>query len=251
MAAAPASAAVTSSEAAFEGPGIQVTVPDNSVTVLSARVRDAAQNVSGCSNATFYVEDSVAAAPTITGTNPPSPANDNTPLVQGAGAEAGSVVSIYGQAGCTGGAIATGGEGAFEGGGIPVTVPEDSTTTFSASVTDSAGNPSPCSNSVTYVEDSSTPAPVITDTDPDSPGSEPNPAVKGTAEGGSTVSVFTSGDCTGPAATGSAGDFAGAGIAVQADLLLPTPLSARATDALGNVSGCSAPSSYTYIPLLL
>ena len=118
-------------------------------------------------------------------------------------------------------------------------------------MTDSAGNPSPCSNSVTYVEDSSTPAPVITDTDPDSPGSEPNPAVKGTAEGGSTVSVFTSGDCTGAAATGSAGDFAGAGITVQADLLLPTPLSARATDALGNVSGCSAPSSYTYIPLVL
>lgn len=94
------------------------------------------------------------AAPSLTGTDPASPANDNSPAVRGT-AEAGSRVRIYANAACTGdvaGSDSAGGDGSFS---VPVTVADNTTTTFHATATDPAGNTSPCSStSVTYVEQS-------------------------------------------------------------------------------------------------
>ena len=55
-------------------------------------------------------------------------------------------------------------------------------------------------------------APSITDTDPDSPANDNNPEVKGSADSGSTVRIYSTSDCSGtPLATGSAGEFSLAG----------------------------------------
>jgi hypothetical protein len=89
--------------------------------------------------------------------------------------------------------------------------------------------------------------PVITGTDPASPGSSAKPVVKGTLDGGAptAIRVFTNATCAGePAASGSAAQFTGPGIAVAVAGGASTPLSALAVNG-GGSSGCS--NSVTYV----
>jgi hypothetical protein len=90
------------------------------------------------------------------------------------------------------------------------------------------------------------PEPILTDTDPDSPANDNAPEVKGTAEAGSTVSLYTSSDCSGtPVATGTAAAFASPGITAGVADNSTTTFKAIATDASNNGSPCST-SSITY-----
>ena len=121
-------------------------------------------------------------APTVSDTDPDSPANDNTPLVKGT-AEAGTTVRIYATTNCSGAPLATGTAAEFASPGIEVSVTDNTVTTFRATVVNGASAESLCStSSVTYTEDSAAPpAPTVTDTDPDSPANENSPEVKGEA----------------------------------------------------------------------
>jgi hypothetical protein len=97
------------------------------------------------------------AAPTLTDTDPDSPANENAPRVKGS-AEAGSTVRLYTDAACSGPVAATGAAAEFASPGLQVTVADNTTTTFYAAATDQAGSTSPCStSSITYVENSAAP----------------------------------------------------------------------------------------------
>jgi hypothetical protein len=138
------------SAAAFNGPtGITAGVPANQTTELHANATDAALNVSGCSPAFNYTQDSIdPATPSITDTDPDSPASDTQPEVKGSGAEAGSTVRLY--ADCAGTAIGVGTDAQFEDGGITVTVPAGAETDLTAIVTDAAGNASACSAPFPY-----------------------------------------------------------------------------------------------------
>ena len=102
-------------------------------------------------------------------------------------------------------------------------------------------------NMVRVESDTSPPAaPSLTDTDPDSPANDNNPEVKGSAEAGSTVKIYSTSDCSGtPLASGTAAAFNGAGITTPVPGDQTTNLRATATDAAGNASGCSAPCAYT------
>ncbi len=230
-------------------PGITVNVPGDQTTNLRATATDGAGNTSACSSALAYTEDSGApATPSITDTDPDSPSGDNSPEVKGSGAEAGSTVRIYGDAGCSGPVLGSGSAAAFNGtGGITATVPGDQTTSLRVAATDAAANTSACSAAFTYTEDSSTPAaPSLTDTDPDSPANDNNPEVKGSAEAGSTVRIYSTASCTGsPLATGSATQLSGTGITTPVTGDQTTNLRATATDAGGNTSGCSTALAYT------
>jgi hypothetical protein len=102
-------------------------------------------------------------APTISATVPDSPANDNNPAVKGSGAQAGSTVRIYGDAGCSGPVLGSGSASTFNGStGIRVTVPGDHTTSLRATATDSAGGASGCSSRFAYTEDSRPPGTTLT-----------------------------------------------------------------------------------------
>ena len=233
--------------AAFNaGPGVTASVPNDQITNLRATATDAAGNVSGCSAPFAYTENSdLPPAPAISGTTPPPPSNDNQPEVTGS-AEAGSTVRIYSTGDCSGAPLVTGTAAAFAGAGLTVTVPSNAVTQLRATATDSAANTSACSNPFAYTEDSIAPAvPSITDTDPDSPSVDITPQVKGTADPGSTVRIYTSANCSGTAAIGSAASFASPGITVTVPANQPTNLTATATDTAGNVSGCSNPFPYT------
>ena len=123
----------------------------------------------------------------------------------------------------------------------------DQTTQLRARALDQAGNPSPCSDPFAYTEDSTAPAaPQITDTDPDSPANDAEPEVKGSAEAGSTVNLYTSSDCTDSlVATGSAESFNSPGFTVTVGEDSQTTFKATATDAAGSTSPCSSAFTYT------
>lgn len=197
---------------AAEGLPATLTVADDSASTFSARVTDAAGNASPCSSAVSYVEDSTApAGPTLAG--PAGPANANQVTLTGSAD--GGVLRVYPTENCSGAAIAA---------ALPatVTVADDSTTRFSANVTDAAGNVSSCADAVTYVEDSTAPAAPRLTLSPPQLGVE--------AEPGASVRVFASADCSGPE--------------TSTTVSVPATFSATATDAAGNVSACSAPLTY-------
>ena len=83
-------------------------------------------------------------------------------------------------------------------------------------------------------------APEITMSDPSSPSPDPNPTLSGTAEAGSTVTLYESFDCTGsPEASGPASQFASPGFTVSVPNETTTAYTATATDEDNNVSACS------------
>ena len=104
--------------------------------------------------------------PTLTGTSPGSPANDNHPEVKGTlGSGNATLVSIYANRTCTGKPAAMASSTAFTGSGITISVPDDSSTPLSATA-GNAGGDSGCSNSISYVESSSPPNTTFTSVPP-------------------------------------------------------------------------------------
>src|SRR5207237_2738061 len=166
--------------------------------------------------------------------SPASPANNNSPAVTGT-AEAGSTVSLYTNSSCTSAVAGSGTAAAFSSPGLSVSVSDNTTTTFYATATDAAGNVSPCSSGVQYVEDSSAPAaPSSLAVSPASPANNNSPAISGSAEAGSTVKLYTNSSCTSSvAASGSAAVFS-SGLSVSVADNTTTTFYATATDAAGN-----------------
>src|SRR5207247_7836263 len=97
-------------------------------------------------------------------------------------AEAGSTLTLHATPPCSSAVAATGGAAAFSSPGLTVSVADNSSTTFYATATDTAGNVSACSSGVAYVEDSTPPtAPSSLSVSPASPANNNNPSISGTA----------------------------------------------------------------------
>ncbi len=185
-------------------------------------------------------------APVISAVAPGSPSSDNTPTLRGS-AEAGSTVGIFDTPACSGATpLALGPAATFAGAGITVTVPSDATTNLYAAALDANGYSSPCSAASAYTEDSTAPgAPALSIGS--SPSRDANPAVTGSAEGNTTVELFTGAGCSGtPAATGPSGSLGGGGIEVPVAQNATTQISGRAIDGAANVSPCSNALSYRH-----
>ena len=107
--------------------------------------------------AAFPVLAGTSAFPTpqITGSDPSSPANENSPEIKGT-ARSDATVDLFTTADCSGTAIASGTAAAFASPGFSVSVADDSSTTYKALAT-YAGGQSTCSAGFTYVEDSTDP----------------------------------------------------------------------------------------------
>ncbi|MFL5754928.1 MAG: hypothetical protein ACJ77N_01385, partial [Chloroflexota bacterium] len=90
--------------------------------------------------------------------------------------------------------------------------------------------------------------PTVSSTTPASPANNNAPAVKGSAESGSTVTIYTASGCgvASLTASGTQAAFAGTGITANVSDDTTTTFFAKATDAAGNTSACSA-TSVSYI----
>lgn len=204
----------------------------------------------------FTIDTAAPAAPTGLTTNPVSPASNTFPSVIGS-AEAGSIVTVYPTDGCTGSAIAVGTAAAFASPGLTINVAAGSTTPLSATATDVAGNTSTCSPAdIVYVADGIPPAtPTGLATNPStlvSPSSDDTPGVLGVLtpdEVDATIRIYINNPgCTGPpSVTGTEAAFEGAGgITVTVPANQTSTIRARAADAAGNLSACSAAVSYSH-----
>ncbi len=217
---------------------------------FQVRAVDDGPNTDGSPAALTFTIDSLApAAPTLGSSAPASPANDNNPKLIGT-AEAGSIVTLYSAATSADciptNALASGTAADFDSPGIAIPVADNTTTTLRATATDQIGNVSACSGSITYEEDSLSPqAPTLGSTNPASPVNDNNPKLIGTAEAGSTVTIYGADCAPGNAlASGTAASFASPGITIPVADNSTTILRAAASDGAGNVSDCSAPITY-------
>jgi uncharacterized delta-60 repeat protein len=190
-------------------------------------------------------------APVSLQVDPASGGDENNPAISGelAAGPAATSVSIYADAACSGEAAATGTAAQFAGEGIPVSVPDNSTTTFYATATGPNGTSACSTASVTYTETTPPPAPPVSlQIDPASGADQNNPAISGELADGpaaDTVSIYADPACSGEAAaTGTAAQFAGEGIAVSVPDNSTTTFYATATNG-GGTSACST-ASVTY-----
>jgi hypothetical protein len=227
--------------ATFGMTGFEVTAGSNTMTTFSARATDAAGNPSLCSGNIVYVHDDIRPDPPMgLFTTPASPSNINDLVVKGT-AEVGSRIRLHDNADCSGTFLVMGLASDFATTGFAVNVGDDTTTSFSATATDAAGNRSDCSAAIVYVEDSTPPAPPSgLGTTPGSHTDETNISVFGTAAAGSTVSLYGMANCGGAViAMGSAAMFASPGFGAMVGDNTSTTFSARASDSIGNPSMCS------------
>ncbi|MFO0494372.1 MAG: Ig-like domain-containing protein, partial [Flavobacteriia bacterium] len=230
---------------------VLISVPQNSTTTLTALATDAAGNSSSCSVTFEYIHDNIAPGlATFTGSTPVSPSNSTTTPLLNLTGEPGATISIYTSASCTGTPI---GSGVFDGSGnasIQVVANPNSTTQFTASVTDQAGNVSICSSTFNYTHDNTAPStPTIVSSTPASPSpSSTTPTL--TVTGGepfSTCRIYNSSNCSGAiVATGTFDGSGTAGIAISVTANTTTQFTAQAIDGAGNTSSCSNVFTYTH-----
>ena len=240
-------AATVQTAASFSTP---VPVRANSATSLSAQVRDAAGNVSACSEPLAYVHDDTAPAPPVfTGTDPVSPSRTVvTPRLLGTG-EAAASLEIFRASTCAGLPAKTAviaADGTFS---VETAVAANTEAVFVARLVDAAGNVSDCSLPLTYSHDATAPArPVLTGTNPVSPSNTiTQPSLLGTTEPGANIAVFAGDACaSSPIATGQAGVDGAFALAVSANVNASTSFTVKAIDAAGNESACSVPLAYVH-----
>jgi hypothetical protein len=256
--------------AELKDPGIQVkagVVEADSETTFYATLTDPVSGeTSQCSEGISYrLVSRPPEAPVFTATVPASPADNNQPKLVGT-ADPEATVSIYPSANCpsgdfpSGGPLSTGSGAQFGSGGIGVSVPDNSTITFSA-VASLAGFSSFCSSStVTYVEvtpespggggqlprseppapdpPGNPPAPKLR-TNPEGAANDNMPTIAGKAAEAATVQIYGSAGCKGPVlAQGSVAQLS-AGLPVQVADNTVSSFYGIATDGGGDRSACS------------
>jgi hypothetical protein len=146
---------------------------------------------------------------------------------------------------CSSAPVAVGSADEFASPGLSVSVPDDSVTSFSAHAV-ANGVSGPCSDPISYVEDSSAGSIVLATVSPPGPANDNLPRVSGMAETDASVLLLASPNCGGaPAATGTGADLAGPGIGLAVADDSTTSISGMAIDEAGNRSACAGPLKYT------
>jgi Bacterial Ig-like domain len=224
--------------ATFGSTGITITVAANTTTDVRGTATDTAGNVSVCSPTPIgYVEDSLAPTTSIL-SGPPALTNVASPSFTFS-SEAGATFECrLDPAGtfvpCVSGVVF---------GPLP-----DGPYTFRAKATDLAGNVGLESTRAFTVDATAPESPTFTGTTPPSPSNVDTPVIRGSAEPGSTVTLYLTASCTqvNPSfGSGSAATFANPGIAVTVLNDSITTIHATTTDLAGNTSACS-PTSIAY-----
>jgi hypothetical protein len=261
--------------AELEDGGIQVfTVDADAVTTFYVTQTSELEGTSPCSTdgLDYRQVTTPPAAPTLDSVNPGSGGNQNFPRLIGS-ADPEATVSIYPNVGCGGAAVASGSGAQFGSGGIQVSVPDNSETTFSAkaSITvnfaggGSGDFASGCSaQSLLYKEvtppptdpgsgggtgsggaspGAPAPPPPRLRTLPGGWGNDNTPLVTGSAPGAATVRIYADPSCAGSPVVKATAAELGAGIPIRVVENDVTVLTARSV-AGDKVSGCSDPVVY-------
>ncbi|MBW4654771.1 MAG: VCBS repeat-containing protein [Kaiparowitsia implicata GSE-PSE-MK54-09C] len=230
----------------------QSTALSDGTYSFTAQASDLAGNTSSVSDGLAIAIDTLApAAPIIASFSDDSGlagdgiTNDSTPTLSGT-AEANSTVTIRRNGTVVGNTLAAGdGTWAFTS-----AVLTDGSYSFTAQATDLAGNVSLASAPLAITIDTTTPMPIITalveDTgasDSDFITSDSTPTLSGTAEAGSTVTIFLDGSSVGTTTANSSGNWSYAQTTALTDGTYA--FTAQATDIADNTSTLSAAIAFT------
>ncbi len=223
---------------------------------ITATQTDLAGNASGASGALSVTIDTATATPAApdlatasdSGTsNTDDITNINTPTINGTGAEVGSSVQLFD------GATPIGSPGTANGSGnwsVIAPVLADGVHVLTCVATDTAGNVSATSASLSITIDTSIATPAAPDlnaasdsgvSNSDNITSDTTPTFDGTAEAGSTVTLFS--DAVNVGSTTAAGGVWSITASVLADGV--HAITVQASDAAGNTSAVSASLSVT------
>ncbi|MDQ1741241.1 MAG: hypothetical protein QOE53_2893, partial [Pseudonocardiales bacterium] len=227
----------------FNGPGIPVSVADNSSTDFYAKATGPG-GTSACSTSTVHyneVTPPAPVAPTGLAVIPASGSNDNAPFISGTVDGNTTTVQLYTDNACATPIGTSDTAGTFTSPGIEVSVADNSSTDFYAIATGPGGD-SPCSTATVHY-DEVTPAPVAPTGLAVSPasGSDDNaPFISGTTGVDTdTVQLYTDSTCATPIGTSdSAGTFNSPGFQVNVADNSSTDFYAIATGPGGD-SPCS------------
>lgn len=138
-----------------------MSVADNTTTSYSAISTTPALNVSPCSAAVTYTEDSDAPNAPGIALGSPARSNDNRAIVRGQAAS-GAQILVFRGTDCQGTPAATGTGAQLAAGGFTITVADNTAIQLRAVARDAASNTSRCSDPIGYVEDSIAPNTRIT-----------------------------------------------------------------------------------------
>ncbi len=241
--------AATGSAAQFAAPGIILALPAEASYLVSVKGTNTVGGAdTNCSASLTYVWDQTApAVPDGLQVVQGSPTTNTSPTVRGT-AEAGSTVSVYVDTSCTGTPVEAVSAAQFvdPAGVSPGALTPNVLYQLRFTATDAAGNVSDCSAQLPLEIDTIDPAaPAALAILPAPITSDTTPRLQGTAESGSTVRVFVGSCPSAQLTTGTAEQFAGAGIAVSALAEGDHDLFARAVDSAGNVGPCAGPETVT------
>lgn len=188
--------------------------------------------------------DTLPASPTRLSLEPGSPSNATVVVARGF-ADDGTTVEFFADPSCSTTVIASAPAAQLTFAGVMLSPTPNATTWFSARAT-KAGVSSLCSAAISYVHDDVAPAkPTTSRITPVAPG-VPVVRVEGRAESGATVRVFTNANCSGQAKAEGASNDGAFNFEVTVEANAVTTLTAQATDAAGNRSGCSAPQTFAH-----
>ena len=213
---------------------------DGNYSITAKAVNGAGISSAAAPAIIFTLDATPPAAPTLTG--PTGASANNKPVLSGT-AEANSTVKLYNNNGTTALATITAGlDGLWTY--TPTTALPDGSYSLTAKATDPAGNTSVASSAIVFKIDVTAPA-VPTLTGPSGTTTNNKPVLSGTAEANSTVKLYNSTSAT-PIATvtaGTDGKWTYTPTTALADGSYS--LTAKATDAAGNVSGVSSVLTFT------
>ncbi len=184
--------------------------------------------------------------PAITGSTPGSPSSERDTTLSGSAPED-VTVQVFTSADCSGSPAASGSSDGAGSWSLAVSGASNTTTVFYAKAVEGEGF-SECSDGFAYTHDGIKPsAPTLSSTTPGSPAAERSPVVHGSAEAGAAVRIYGEPSCGGDLlAEGSAREDGSFDLQVTVSANATTSVSASATDAAGNLSGCSASLAYTH-----
>ncbi len=203
-------------------------------TTLTAVARDLAGNPSGAATVRVTIDTAPPAAPTFT---TPAASTDATPAITGT-AEAGATVTIANN-GTTLGTAVAGTNGTFTF--TPAAPLAEGLNNLTATATDVAGNTSAPVTATLTVDTTGPDAPVLNPFPALT--TDNTPAITGTAEAGTTVTIANGTTVLGTAVADTNGAFSFTPTTALADGTLT--LTATAADALGNVSAVSGSVTLT------
>ena len=234
----------------FSDLGLEISVEENSSTLIYGQVFDQEETPSPCVYLATYIHDSIPPDnPGYASAVPESPTNATlAPRIIGVASEDTMRVSLYSDPLCLN-LVGEGARSDFVASGVAANIQANADTGLYARAFDMAGNGSSCTYLTQYRHDTIPPElPVFGGTDPSSPTNGTlMPLVFGTpSEDTVAVRIFSDEDCTSPAEIGSGSGEAYISPGIQITVLENTnnDFYVRVADEVGNWSNCGFLGNY-------